>query len=275
VRCACKLGSIAIATLKILLGTVAFVGSGLTQQVSMQHFQLPQFVPPQPRPATERVWPSQTVALIEATVGWARFLAGRAAAAIAGAQEALLLAEVAMQSSDARVAGLQEYYTARERELLARLAAVEEERALARRELALKEQWHKTDLAHRKAVREMELDKARQERKKLRRREAALREAQLALGSEQVSACALGGAHIAPSPAASRCLSRLFGCRACVRASSRAVPCVPGIVNSVCVSDVLVCGRLVRLPRLFGPCRTALPRFVCASLQGLTRSQRD
>jgi hypothetical protein len=32
-------------------------------------FQLPHFVLPQPRPATERVWPSQTVALIEATVG--------------------------------------------------------------------------------------------------------------------------------------------------------------------------------------------------------------
>lgn len=102
VRCACKLGSIAIATLKILLGTVAFVGSGPTQQVSMQHFQLPHFVLPQPRPATERVWPSQTVALIEATVGWARFLAGRAAAAIAGAQEALLLAEVAMHVSVCR-----------------------------------------------------------------------------------------------------------------------------------------------------------------------------
>ena len=76
-----KLGSIGVAALKLLLGTVAFVDPGPTEQLSMQHFQLPHIVPPSP-PPVQPAWTAQTVSVAMETVAYAQHLADRALAAI-------------------------------------------------------------------------------------------------------------------------------------------------------------------------------------------------
>ena len=78
-----KLGSIAVAALKLLLNVFSFVGSDpATRQLSMQEFRLPHFVPPPPPPAVEPAWPTQTVSAISEIVTCAKGLASHALAAI-------------------------------------------------------------------------------------------------------------------------------------------------------------------------------------------------
>ena len=83
-----KLGSIGVAALKLLLGTVAFVDPGPTEQLSMQHFQLPHFVPPSP-PPVQPAWTTQTVNVVMQIVAYAQHLADRARAAIALSAQAI------------------------------------------------------------------------------------------------------------------------------------------------------------------------------------------
>ena len=78
-----KLGSIAVAALKLLLNVFSFVGSDpATRQLSMQEFGLPRFVPPSPPPPVQPAWTTQTVSVAMETVAYAQHLADRALAAI-------------------------------------------------------------------------------------------------------------------------------------------------------------------------------------------------
>ena len=89
-----KLGSIAVAALKLLLNVFSFVGSDpATRQLSMQEFRLPHFVPPPPPPAVEPAWPTQTVSAISETVTWAQGMATHALAAIEATKQVVLDSE--------------------------------------------------------------------------------------------------------------------------------------------------------------------------------------
>ena len=98
-----KLGSIAVAALKLLLNVFSFVGTDpATQQLSMQEFQLPHFVPPPPPPAVDPAWPAQTLSAFAETVTWARGLARHAVVAIEGAKQVIFDTEFLLQEHDER-----------------------------------------------------------------------------------------------------------------------------------------------------------------------------
>ena len=89
-----KLGSIAVAALKLLLHVVSYVGGDpATRQLSMQEFRLPHFVPPPPPPAVEPAWPTQTVSAISEIVTCAKGLASHALAAIEATKQVVLDSE--------------------------------------------------------------------------------------------------------------------------------------------------------------------------------------
>ena len=97
-----KLGSIGVAALKLLLGTVAFVDPGPTEQLSMQHFQLPHFVPPSP-PPVQPAWTTQTVNVVMQIVAYAQHLADRASAAIALSAQAISETEMMMMQFEGQI----------------------------------------------------------------------------------------------------------------------------------------------------------------------------
>ena len=85
-----KLGSIAVAALKLLLHVLSYVGTDPeTRQLSMQQFGLPRFVPPSPPPPVQPAWTTQTVSVVMETVAYAQQLANRAVAAIALSAQAI------------------------------------------------------------------------------------------------------------------------------------------------------------------------------------------
>ena len=89
-----KLGSIAVAALKLLLHVVSYVGGDpATRQLSMQEFRLPHFVPPPPPPAVEPAWPTQTVSAISEIVTCAKGLASHALAAIEATKQVVFDSE--------------------------------------------------------------------------------------------------------------------------------------------------------------------------------------
>ena len=96
-----KLGSIAVAALKLLLNVFSFVGADpATRQLSMQEFRLPHFVLPPPPPAPQPAWPTQTVSAISETVTWAKGLATHAIAAIEATKQVVLDSEFLMLEHD-------------------------------------------------------------------------------------------------------------------------------------------------------------------------------
>ena len=85
-----KLGSIAVAALKLLLHVFSYVGTDpATRQLSMQEFRLPHFVPPSSPPPVQPAWTTQTVSVVMQTVAYAQHLANRALAAIALSAQAI------------------------------------------------------------------------------------------------------------------------------------------------------------------------------------------
>ena len=95
-----KLGSIAVAALKLLLNVFSFVGSDpATRQLSMQEFLLPRFVAPT-QPPVQTAWPTQTVSAISETVTWAKGLATHAIAAIEATKQVVLDSEFLMLEHD-------------------------------------------------------------------------------------------------------------------------------------------------------------------------------
>ena len=96
-----KLGSIAVAALKLLLNVFSFVGADpATRQLSMQEFRLSHFVLPPPPPAPQPAWPTQTVSAISETVTWAKGLATHAIAAIEATKQVVLDSEFLMLEHD-------------------------------------------------------------------------------------------------------------------------------------------------------------------------------
>ena len=96
-----KLGSIAVAALKLLLNVFSFVDADpATRQLSMQEFRLPHFVPPPPPPAVEPAWPTQTVSAISETVTWAQGMATHALAAIEATKQVVLDSEFLLLEHD-------------------------------------------------------------------------------------------------------------------------------------------------------------------------------
>ena len=99
-----KLGSIAVAALKLLLHVFSYVGTDpATRQLSMQEFVLPRFVPPSPPPPVQPAWTTQTVSVVMETVAYAQHLAGRAAAAIALSAQAISETEMMMMQYEGLV----------------------------------------------------------------------------------------------------------------------------------------------------------------------------
>ena len=99
-----KLGSIAVAALKLLLHVFSYVGTDpATRQLSMQQFGLPRFVPPSPPPPVQPAWTTQTVSVVMETVAYAQHLAGRAAAAIALSAQAISETEMMMMQYEGLV----------------------------------------------------------------------------------------------------------------------------------------------------------------------------
>lgn len=95
-----KLGSIAVAALKLLLHVFSYVGTDpATRQLSMQEFLLPRFVAPTPLPV-QTAWPTQTVSAISETVTWAKGLATHAIAAIEATKQVALDSEFLMLEHD-------------------------------------------------------------------------------------------------------------------------------------------------------------------------------
>ena len=98
-----KLGSIAVAALKLLLHVVSYVGGDpATRQLSMQEFRLPHFVPPPPPPAVEPAWPTQTVSAISEIVTCAKGLASHALAAIEATKQVVLDSEFLLLEHEER-----------------------------------------------------------------------------------------------------------------------------------------------------------------------------
>ena len=101
-----KLGSIAVAALKLLLHVFSYVGTDpATRQLSMQEFRLPHFVPPScsSPPPVQPAWTTQTVSVVMQTVAYAQHLANRALAAIALSAQAISEPEMLMMQYEGLV----------------------------------------------------------------------------------------------------------------------------------------------------------------------------
>ena len=99
-----KLGSIAVAALKLLLHVFSYVGTDpATRQLSMQEFRLPHFVPPSSPPPVQPAWTTQTVSVVMQTVAYAQHLANRALAAIALSAQAISETEMLMMQYEGLV----------------------------------------------------------------------------------------------------------------------------------------------------------------------------